>query len=132
MEKLQAASEEELQTVSAIGPRIAESITQFFREKHNKEIIRVLKSAGVTMASTPARTKGKLSGKTFVLTGTLLGYTRDEARRVIAHHGGKIAAGVSKNVDFVLAGEDAGSKLTKAKTLGLRVISEEEFNTMVR
>lgn len=132
MEKLQAASEEELQTVSAIGPRIAESITQFFHERHNKEIIRVLKSAGVTMASPPARTKGKLSGKTFVLTGTLPGYTRDEARRLIESHGGKIATGVSKNVDFVLAGEDVGSKLTKAKTLGLRVISEEEFNTMVR
>jgi DNA ligase (NAD+) len=132
MEKLQAASEEELQAVSAIGPRIAGSITGFFRDKHNRAIIRALRDAGVTMTASSSRRQGMFSNKTFVLTGTLSGYTRDEARRLIESHNGKVASAVSKNVDFVLAGVDAGSKLVKARTLGLRIISEEEFNTMVR
>ena len=132
IDKLQSAAEEELQTVLAIGPRIAESITHFFREKHNKEIIRSLKEAGVTLAATSTRTQGKLAGKTFTLTGTLPTYTREEARQLIENHGGRVASSVSKNVDFLLAGDDAGSKLSKARALGLRILSEEEFNTMVQ
>jgi DNA ligase (NAD+) len=131
MELLQNASEEELQSVHAIGPRITESIIHFFGERHNREIIRRLKEAGVTMSATARRAGGKLRGKTFVLTGTLPSLPREEAKRIIEQNGGRVASGVSKNVDVVLAGEDAGAKLEKAKKLGLRIVSEEEFLRMV-
>lgn len=131
MTALQSADIEELQNVPAIGPRIAQSIVHFFADKHNREIVRRLKDAGVTM--TASRPKGgKLTGKTFVLTGTLPTYSREEAKSIIELHGGKVASGVSKNVQYVLAGEDAGSKLAKAKSLKIPVINEDELNRMVR
>jgi DNA ligase (NAD+) len=132
MDALQTATEEELQTVSDIGPKIAESILHFFSDKHNREIIRKLKDAGVTMSALVTRKKGKLSGFTFVLTGTLPTHTREEAKRLIEEQGGKTAPGMSKNVQYVLAGEDAGSKLDKAKKLGIPVLSEEDFLNMIR
>ena len=131
IDTLQTATEEELQTVNAIGPKIAESILHFFKEKHNREIIKELKKAGVTLRASTRKPGGKLNGKVFVLTGTLPSYGREEAKHLIEEHGGKVASGVSKNVDMVLAGEDAGSKLQKAKQLGIRVVSEEEFLKMI-
>ncbi len=129
---LAAATEEELQSVSGLGPRIAESVMHFFGEKHNREILKKLKKAGVTLAATTRGQKGTLTGKTFVLTGTLPTYSREEAKRIIEQHGGKVASGVSKNVQYLLAGDDAGSKLAKAKTLGVTILTEKEFNTMVQ
>jgi DNA ligase (NAD+) len=131
MEALAAASVEELQSISAVGPRIAESIVLFFREKHNREVIERLKKAGLTMRAPERSSTGKLSGLSFVLTGTLPSYTREEAKRIIEANGGTVASGVSKNVKYVLAGEDAGSKLAKAKQLGILVISEDEFKSMI-
>jgi len=132
IDALQAASKEELQSIQAIGPRIAESIVHFFGEPHNREIIRKLKIAGLRLSSPTTRRKGKLAGKTFVLTGTLPGYSREEAKRIIEENGGKVAAGVSKNVTHILAGEDAGSKLSRAKNLGIPIITEKDFMKMVQ
>lgn len=132
IDALQSASAEELQSVHAIGPRIARSITHFFGGKHNREMVKKLKNAGVTLASSATKTGGKLAGKVFVLTGTLPTYSREEAKRLIEEHGGKIASGVSRNVHVVLAGEDAGSKLAKAKELGIPIIDEAAFKDMIR
>lgn len=132
IDALQRASVEDLQAVSGIGPQIAESVARFFREKHHREIIRRLKEAGVTMSAATPRKKGPLSGLTFVLTGTLPTYTREQAKRMIEEAGGKVASSVSKNVQYVLVGEDAGSKLEKAKQLGIPTIDEEAFKKMIR
>ncbi len=131
IEALQKATDGELQTVNAIGPKIADSILHFFREKHNREIIRRLKSAGVTLQASARKPAGKLRGKIFVLTGTLPTYGREQARQLIEKHGGRVASAVSSNVDVVLAGAEAGSKLQKARQLGIRIISEEEFLKMI-
>jgi DNA ligase (NAD+) len=128
---LRSATMESLQTVQAIGPAIAESIVHFFGEKHNREILRRLENAGVTMAGTAEPAGGSLSGKTFVLTGTLPSMTRDEARALIEKHGGKVASGVSKNVQFVVAGDEAGAKLDRARALNIPVISETDLTTMI-
>ncbi len=132
IEALQSARLEELQDVPDVGPKIAESLVHFFADKHNRAIIGRLKGAGVTLAGSTSKKKGKLSGVSFVLTGTLPTYTRDVAKRMIEDQGGTVASGISKGVQFVLAGEEAGSKLAKAKKLGIPVISEEEFTTMIR
>ena len=131
IDALAGASAGDLQTISAVGPRIAESILLFFGEKHNRDIIGRLKRAGLTMHAPDRPTTGKLSRMSFVLTGTLPSYTREEAKRIIEAHGGTVASGVSKNVRYVLAGEDAGSKLAKAKQLGIEIITEDEFKTMI-
>lgn len=131
IEALQKATVEDLQSINGIGPQIAESVVRFFTERHNREIIRRLKEAGVTMSAPTTRRKGKLSGLTFVLTGALPTYTREQAKQLIEEHGGRVASSVSKNVNYVLVGEEAGSKLEKAKKLGIRTITEEEFNAMI-
>ncbi|MFN0159576.1 MAG: NAD-dependent DNA ligase LigA [Bacteroidota bacterium] len=132
IDALAEADEEALQSVSGLGPRIATSVKHFFAEKHNREIIKKLKGAGLTLTATTTRTRGTLSGKTFVLTGTLPAFSRDEAKRIIEQHGGKVASGVSKNITYVLAGEDAGSKLAKAESLGIAIINEKEFQRMIK
>ena len=129
---LQTAGVEELQNVPDVGPKIAESLIHFFADQHNRAIIGKLKDAGVTLAGSTSKKKGKLSGLTFVLTGTLPTYTRDVAKRMIEDHGGAVASGISKSVQFVLAGAEAGSKLAKAKKLDIPVITEDEFIAMIR
>ncbi len=131
MEKLMDASEEELQSVAGIGPQIAESVVHFFKEKHNRDIIKRLQGAGLQLSSSSTKKKGKLNGLTFVLTGTLPTLTREQAKQLIEENGGKVASSVSKSVNYVLAGEDAGSKLEKAKKLGVAVLSDEEFRKMI-
>jgi DNA ligase (NAD+) len=132
IEALQSATLEELQEVPDVGPKIGESVINFFADKHNRDIIGKLKNAGVTLAGSTSKKNGKLSGLTFVLTGALATYTRDVAKQMIEGYGGTVASGISKNVQYVLAGAEAGSKLAKAKKLGIPVISEEEFMTMIR
>ncbi len=132
IERLADASVDDLQSISGIGPQIAESVFRFFKEKHNREIIRRLAQAGVTMRAPTARRKGPLSGLTFVLTGTLPSFTREQAKQLIEEHGGRVASGISKNVNFVLVGEDAGSKLDKAKKLGIPTVDEDEFKKMLK
>jgi DNA ligase (NAD+) len=128
---LRETDEQKLQAVSAIGPAIAESIVHFFHERHNQEILQRLAKAGLTTRGGAVPASGPLAGKTFVLTGTLPTMTREEARALIEKHGGKVASSVSKNVQYVLAGEDAGAKLERARALAIPVLSEAELITMI-
>src|SRR5437763_5914279 len=125
MDALMNASEQELLDVNEVGPRIAESIAEFFREPKNRELIKQLREGGLTFTGKKRQRGTKLSGKTFVLTGTLAHYTRDEAKKMIEDAGGKVTGSVSKKTDYVVAGADAGSKLDKAKELGVSVIDEK-------
>lgn len=127
MDKIAAANEEELQAAGEVGPRIAESIVQFFREPHNRELVEKLRKAGLQFEYAHVRKPGKLEGKTFVLTGTLPNMSRDEAKNLIEEAGGKVTAAVSKSTSYLVAGEDAGSKLTKAQQLGLAILDEAQL-----
>jgi DNA ligase (NAD+) len=130
MEALDNASVEELQDVNEVGPRIAESIVEFFSIPANRELVKRLRSAGMTLTGQKKQRRTKLAGKTFVLTGTLAKYSRDEAKRLIEDAGGKVTGSVSKKTDYVVAGTDAGSKLDKAKELGVAVIDEQEMEKL--
>ena len=120
-------------TGAEVGPVVAASIVRFFREPHNLEVVQQLRDRGVRWSESPvARAKDKvLSGKTFVLTGTLPRMTREEAKELIESFGGRVAGSVSKKTSYVLAGKEAGSKLDKAKELGVAVINEADFMKMV-
>ena len=130
MEALAAASVEELQDVTEVGPRIAESIAEFFSIAANRKLVDRLRDAGLTLKGKKKERGTKLAGKTFVLTGTLAKYTRDEARKMIEDAGGRVSGAVSKKTDYVVAGADAGSKLDKAKDLGVPVINEREMEKL--
>ncbi len=131
IDALQTATEEALRETPAIGPTIAASIVHFFRDPHNRATLKALKKAGLQFAGAATPAGGALTGKTFVITGTLPTYGRDEARKIIEQHGGKVASGVSKNVSFVVVGEDAGSKLTRARELGIPLLSEADLLRMI-
>ncbi|MCC6126923.1 MAG: NAD-dependent DNA ligase LigA [Pirellulales bacterium] len=132
MDKLLAATEVELSKVNEIGPIIAKSIHSFLHGPFGRETIADLQSLGVKMAAEKAAGgSAKLQGKTLVVTGTLQKYGREEIEELIARHGGRAASSVSKNTDYLLAGEKAGSKLEKAKQLGVKVITEEEFEGLL-
>ena len=132
MDALAHASVEELQGVNEVGPKIAESIVEFFSIKANQELVKRLRDAGLTMRGEKKQRGEKLEGKTFVLTGTLLRYTRDEAKKLIEDAGGKVTGSVSKKTDYVVAGADAGSKLDKARELGIAVIDEEAMQKLLQ
>ena len=127
MEALENAGVEELQNVNEVGPRIAESIVEFFGIAANRKLVERLREAGLTLTGQKKQRGTKLAGKTFVLTGTLAHFTRDEAKKMIEDAGGKVTGSVSKKTDYVVAGADAGSKLDKAKELGVNVIDEKEM-----
>ncbi|MBN1397175.1 MAG: NAD-dependent DNA ligase LigA [Bacteroidetes bacterium] len=133
IEQLIDASEEDLQRVQSIGPRIAKSVVRFFEDEHNRRIVDRLKDAGVKMrnAGTDVRGSQPLSGKKFVLTGSLESMTREEARQKIELQGGKVISSVSKNTDFVVIGAEAGSKREKALELGIPLLDEKKFLTML-
>jgi len=129
---LEKAGEEELQQVEEVGPRIAKSIVEFFAEPRNRELVEELRAAGLTLKGKKKERGTKLAGKTFVLTGTLANYTRDEAKKLIEDAGGKVAGSVSKKTDYVVAGADAGSKLDKAKELGVAVVDEKGMEALLK
>jgi DNA ligase (NAD+) len=131
MEDLMKASVEQLEEVDEVGPRIAESIREFFDEPRNRDLVKRLREAGLTFAGKKRERGTKLAGKTFVLTGTLANYSRDEAKKLIEDAGGRVSGSVSKKTDYVVAGTDAGSKLDKAKELGVPVIEEKEMEKLV-
>ncbi len=128
------ATKEEIESTNEIGPKIAESVYDFFRKESNLELVNKLRKAGLKFESEDSGAKGstKFDRLTFVLTGTLEKYKREEAKEIIESLGGKVSSSVSKNTDYVLAGEEAGSKLVKAKELGVKVIDENEFEKMVK
>ena len=129
---LQKAAVDDLEGVTDIGPKISQSILGYFRDKGNLRMIERLRAAGLQLASRPAdKGGGAFAGKTFVLTGALSGLTREQAKELIEENGGRVAGSVSKRVDAVVAGEDAGSKLDKAKQLGLDVWDEKKFLSLV-
>jgi DNA ligase (NAD+) len=132
MEALEHASVEELQNVDEVGPRIAESIVEFFSIPANRNLVEHLGQAGLAFKGKKKERGTKLAGKTFVLTGTLTKYTRDEAKKIIEDAGGKVTGSVSKKTDYIVAGADAGSKLDKAKELGVAVIDEKEMEGLLR
>jgi DNA ligase (NAD+) len=125
MEALASAGIDELQNVNEVGPRIAESIAEFFSIAANRTLVERLGEAGLVFKGAKKERGTKLAGKTFVLTGTLAKYTREEAKKMIEEAGGRVSGSVSKKTDYVVAGADAGSKLDKAKELGVAVIDEK-------
>ncbi|MGH7134644.1 MAG: NAD-dependent DNA ligase LigA, partial [Pirellulales bacterium] len=135
MEALMAASEEELSDVNEVGEIIAKSVYQYLHSDYGAATIKELNDIGLNMEAPrlakPPGTQGKLAGKTLVVTGTLTKYSRDEIEELIARHGGRAASSVSKNTDYVVAGEKAGSKLEKARSLGVSVLSEDEFEKLL-
>jgi DNA ligase (NAD+) len=135
IEKLAAASVEELDDIPEIGLTVAESVFEWFREPSHIDLVDRLHGAGVQMESDAASTAlidDRFVGKTFVLTGKLDKFTRDEAAALIEERGGRVSGSVSKKTDFVVAGEDAGSKLAKAESLGVTVLTEDEFRGMLQ
>jgi DNA ligase (NAD+) len=125
MDAIANASIEELQQAEEVGPKVAESICEFFRESHNRELIERLRAAGLQFTHETRRPKaGPLAGKTLVLTGTLPALSREDAKKMIEAAGGKVSGSVSKKTNFVVAGEDAGSKLVKAQELGVEIWDE--------
>jgi len=131
MDALMQASEDELVKVNEVGPRIAASIREFFAEEKNIRLIDRLRKAGLTFTGERKVRGSKLAGLTFVLTGALPTYSRDDAKKMIEDAGGKVSGSVSKKTSYVVAGEDAGSKLDKARSLGLKVVSEAELLEML-
>ena len=132
LDAIETASEKELQQVEEVGPRIAKSIVEFFAEPKNRELVEELRAAGLTLRGKKKERGTKLVGKTFVLTGTLANYSRDEAKKMIEDAGGKVTGSVSKKTDYVVAGADAGSKLDKAKELGVNVIDEKKMEKLLK
>ena len=131
MDALAKAPYEDLETIDEIGPRIAESIREFFGEKHNQKELCKLKQHKLVMIEEKKAGGGSLAGKQFVLTGTLENMTRDEAKRKIIEAGGRVTSSVSAKTDYVLAGTDPGSKLTKAQKLGIAILNEQEFQKLI-
>lgn len=133
LDNLMNASLEDLSNQNDVGEITAKSIYEFFRQEQTIDLINKLKLAGVNMTSLEEEnTDNRFENKTFVLTGTLSKYTRDEASNIIEKFGGKTSGSVSKKTSYVLAGEDAGSKLTKAQNLGVEVITEDQFEEMIK
>jgi DNA ligase (NAD+) len=128
LDKLAKASEAELLEVEEVGPRVAESILEFFREPRNLEVIEKLRKAGLQFEQAKVhKPQGNLAGKQFVLTGTLPHYSRDETKKMIEDAGGRVTGSVSKKTDYVVVGADPGSKLEKARSLGVKTIEEDDL-----
>lgn len=132
MEKIADASAEELMEVGEIGPKIADGVREFFSESANRKLIERLKHAGVNMkAERKAQLSTKFAGKTFVFTGTLANRSREEAEALVASHGGKTGGSVSKKTSYVVVGTDPGSKFDKAKSLGVPILTEPQFEKLL-
>jgi len=133
MDRIAAASEEELQRAEEVGPTVAAAVVEFFREPRNRELVDRLRAAKLQFTYQSKRPRGgPLQGLTFVLTGTLPSMSREDAKSMIETAGGKVSSAVSKKTDYVVAGEEAGSKLTKAQELGVPIVSEAELIEMLK
>ena len=131
IDKLSEATIENLSQVEEVGPIVANSIREFFEQEQTKDLIKRLKDVGVNMQRKKEDNEDdRFAGKTFVLTGSLEKYSREQASEIIEKFGGKTSSSVSKKTSYVLAGDDAGSKLTKAQNLGVQIITEEDFEKM--
>jgi DNA ligase (NAD+) len=134
LERLEEASREELEQVHEIGPKLAESVFQFFRQPQNRGLLERLRAAGLPMKAENVEEpelQQVFAGKTIVLTGTLETMTREEATARIVERGGRVSSSVSRKTAFVVAGRDAGSKLEKARQIGVQILDEHEFSAML-
>ena len=132
VDSLMSASVDELSSISEIGTKMAQSIVEYFKQDKSLYIIERLRAAGVDLTYTSTQKGSNFNGKIFVLTGTLPTLKRNDAKKLIESYGGKVSGSVSKNTDFVVAGEEAGSKLDKALSLGIKVLSEAELTEMLK
>jgi DNA ligase (NAD+) len=132
LEAIEAATVEELTAVGDIGAVTAKNIIAWFENPQSQHVLKRLKNAGVNMTSRAEKAGDRFAGQIFVLTGALKNFTRDQAGDLIIKNGGSVSSSVSKKTTWVLAGEDAGSKLTKAQSLGIAIISEEDFLAMIQ
>ncbi len=134
LDGLAQASREELLEIPGIGPQIAESVVNFFAQKENQRVIQRLKEVGVRMVEETAEPVGSasLEGKVFVLTGSLEGFTREEAKEAIMRRGGRVTSSVSGNTDYVVVGKDPGSKSEEAERLGIRTLNERQFQALLQ
>ncbi len=124
MDALMAATQDELERVNEVGPRVSQAIREFFDEEKNRQLIEHLRDAGLTFTAEKRKKSSQLEGLTFVLTGTLPNLSREDAKAKIETAGGRVSGSVSKKTSYVVAGEDAGSKLDKAQELKVPVIDE--------
>jgi DNA ligase (NAD+) len=131
MDALMSASLEELERVNEVGPRVSQAIREFFGEAKNRELVEKLRAAGLTFTAEKRKKSSQLEGMTFVLTGTLPTLTREDAKAKIEAAGGRVSGSVSKKTSYVVAGEEAGSKLDKANELKVPVIDEAELVKML-
>jgi DNA ligase (NAD+) len=131
LDRFYKISAEELEGIAGIGPEVAQSVRWFFNDKRNREVIKRLQKAGVTIVELSARRKEPLKGKTFLFTGALEDMTRDEAKDQVLALGGEVATSAGKGVAYVVVGKEPGSKYAKAKELGLAIIDETEFKRLV-
>jgi DNA ligase (NAD+) len=134
IDALARASVEELAAIPTVGPRIAESVHQYFRDPNNVRVIEKLRRAGVRMAeeAAPAPPEGPLAGLTFVITGTLASMPRSRAEELVRQLGGSTSDSVTKKTDYLAVGESPGSKLQKAQRYGTKLLSEQEFLELLR
>lgn len=132
LDALIEASEERLMEIPTVGPEVAKSIVNFFKEKKNRKVIEKMLAAGIKVEYKPRTKKGdKLKGRTFVFTGALRSFARDEAKRLVEELGGRVSTSVTKKTDYIVVGEDPGSKLDLAKSLEIGIIGEEEFKKLI-
>jgi DNA ligase (NAD+) len=132
MEALMNATPEDLERVNEVGPRVSQAIREFFDEKKNRDLVHKLEKAGLTFTAEKRKKTSQLEGLTFVLTGTLPNLSREDAKARIESAGGRVSGSVSKKTNYVVAGEDAGSKLDKARELGVKVIDEAALENLLR
>jgi DNA ligase (NAD+) len=132
MDKLREATAEELHEVEEVGPKVAQSIVEYFREERNSEVLEKLRRAGLKFEQKKRRGGGSLEGRQFVLTGSLPDLSREEATRMIEEAGGRVTSSVSKKTDYVVVGADPGSKLEKARSLGTRILDEAGLRKLLR
>jgi len=134
VDAIQQAPVEQLQAVNEVGPVVAAAVREYFDDPRNRSVVAKLAEAGVRMTGdrAPGESRpGALAGKTFVITGTLSGFSRDEAAEAIRARGGKVTGSVSRKTDYLVAGTDAGSKLEKARELGVAILDEEAFRGLL-
>lgn len=133
LDNLGKASRDDLSNIPDIGPVVAESIYEWFGKSYNKKLISKFKRAGVRVISEkPSKHSKKLAGRTFVLTGSMESMTRDEAKEKVREYGGDVSSIVSRNIDYVVAGSEPGSKYNRAQKLGVKIIDEKEFVRMLK
>jgi DNA ligase (NAD+) len=126
------ATEEDLLSIREIGPELAQSVVRFFGDARNREVVEKLQGAGLTIGGPGVEQTAKLKDLTFVFTGALETFTRDEARDLVESLGGRTASSINKKVDYVVVGRDPGSKYERARELGIAVLTESQFKEMVK